>query len=168
MKTNSKKLALAGVLCAVACGQYASVSRIRQPVRASAAHGQCHLRRVPGPGLRRGRGLPGQPAAQHLRLRQPPGLPRQHVRRCCAAGLLEDQESARDWRARWFGTGIIGGLLSYPVAVAFMGVVAAPSPFTPMWCPSWSPPWAAPFWPASWYSPSRRAAPQSMRAALEH
>ncbi|CAN4050725.1 hypothetical protein EJMLMN_EJMLMN_14825, partial [Dysosmobacter welbionis] len=47
--------------------------------------------------LRRGRGLPGQPAAQHLRLRQPPGLPRQYVRRpAVRPGLLEDQESARD------------------------------------------------------------------------
>ena len=48
-------------------------------------------------GCGKGRGLPGQPAAQHLRLRQPPGLPRQYVRRpAVRPGLLEDQESARD------------------------------------------------------------------------
>ena len=83
-------------------GQYASVSRIRQPVRASAAHGQCHLRRVPGPGLRRGRGLPGQPAAQHLRLRQPPGLPRQHVRRpAVRTGCLLYTSDAADDLLLW-------------------------------------------------------------------
>ena len=36
-----------------------------------------------------------------------------------------------------FGTGIIGGLLSYPVAIAFMGKVAGSASATPpMWCPS--------------------------------
>lgn len=98
MKTNSKKLALAGVLCAVAVVG----SMLQFPVFGSQCAPVQHMVNVIcavflGPGLRRGRGLPGQPAAQHLRLRQPPGLPRQYVRRpAVRPGLLEDQESARD------------------------------------------------------------------------
>ena len=89
-------------------GQYASVSRIRQPVRASAAHGQCHLRRVPGPGLRRGRGLPGSRCGALL----------------CGLVYWKTRNLPATLAGEVFGTGIIGGLLSYPVAVAFMGVVA--------------------------------------------
>ena len=43
-----------------------------------------------------------------------------------------------------FGTGIIGGLAAYPVAILFTGADAAPSS---------SPLWPAPFWPASWLPP---------------
>lgn len=126
MKTNSKKLALAGVLCAVAVVG----SMLQFPVFGSQCAPVQHMVNVIcavflGPGLRRGRGLPGQPAAQHLRLRQPPGLPRQYVRRLlCGLVYWKTRNLPATLAGEVFGTGIIGGLLSYPVAVAFMGVVA--------------------------------------------
>ena len=125
MKTNSKKLALAGVLCAVAVVG----SMLQFPVFGSQCAPVQHMVNVIcavflGPGY----GVAVAFLASLLRNIFGLGSSWPSQAACAAPavrpGLLEDQESARDLAGEVFGTGIIGGLLSYPVAVAFMGVVA--------------------------------------------
>ena len=152
MKTNSKKLALAGVLCAVAVVG----SMLQFPVFGSQCAPVQHMVNVIcavflGPGY----GVAVAFLASLLRNIFGLGSLLAFPGSMCGAllcGLVywKTRNLPATLAGEVFGTGIIGGLLSYPVAVAFMGVVAG-----------WSPPWAAPFWPASWYSPSRRAAPSN-------
>lgn len=58
-----------------------------------------------------------------------------------------------------FGTGIIGGLLAWPVAILFMGKAAGDIAFMPTLCRSWFPPWAVPSLPASSCLRWKRTAP---------
>ena len=116
MKTNSKKLALAGVLCAVAVVG----SMLQFPVFGSQCAPVQHMVNVIcavflGPGY-------GVAVAFLASLLAFPGS-------MCGAllcGLVywKTRNLPATLAGEVFGTGIIGGLLSYPVAVAFMGVVA--------------------------------------------
>ncbi len=114
MKTNSKKLAPGRrAVRRGRSGQYASVSRIRQPVRASAAHGECHLRRVPGPGY----GVAVAFLASLLRNIFGLGSLLAFPGSMCGAllcGLVywNTRNLPATLAGEVFGTGIIGGLLS--------------------------------------------------------
>ena len=105
MKTNSKKLALAGVLCAVAVVG----SMLQFPVFGSQCAPVQHMVNVIcavflGPGY----GVAVAFLASLL----------------CGLVYWKTRNLPATLAGEVFGTGIIGGLLSYPVAVAFMGVVA--------------------------------------------
>ena len=114
MKTNSKKLALAGVLCAVAVVG----SMLQFPVFGSQCAPVQHMVNVIcavflGPGY----GVAVAFLASLLRNIFGLGSLLAFPGSMCGALLC-------GLAGEVFGTGIIGGLLSYPVAVAFMGVVA--------------------------------------------
>ena len=118
MKTNSKKLALAGVLCAVAVVG----SMLQFPVFGSQCAPVQHmvnvicavflgvlairLRNIFGLGSLLA--FPGSMCGALL----------------CGLVYWKTRNLPATLAGEVFGTGIIGGLLSYPVAVAFMGVVA--------------------------------------------
>ena len=113
MKTNSKKLALAGVLCAVAVVG----SMLQFPVFGSQCAPVQHMVNVIcavflGPGY----GVAVAFLASLLR----------NIFGALLCGLVywKTRNLPATLAGEVFGTGIIGGLLSYPVAVAFMGVVA--------------------------------------------
>ena len=115
MKTNSKKLALAGVLCAVAVVG----SMLQFPVFGSQCAPVQHmvnvicavflaslLRNIFGLGSLLA--FPGSMCGALL----------------CGLVYWKTRNLPATLAGEVFGTGIIGGLLSYPMAVAFMGVVA--------------------------------------------
>ena len=109
MKTNSKKLALAGVLCAVAVVG----SMLQFPVFGSQCAPVQHMVNVIcavflGPGYGVAVAFPGSMCGALL----------------CGLVYWKTRNLPATLAGEVFGTGIIGGLLSYPVAVAFMGVVA--------------------------------------------
>ena len=116
MKTNSKKLALAGVLCAVAVvgsmlqfpvfgSQCAPVQHMVNVIYAVAFLASL-LRNIFGLGSLLA--FPGSMCGALL----------------CGLVYWKTRNLPATLAGEVFGTGIIGGLLSYPVAVAFMGVVA--------------------------------------------
>ena len=119
MKSNSKKLALAGVLCAVAVVG----SMLQFPVFGSQCAPVQHMVNVicavflgPGYGV----------AVAFLAslLRNIFGLGSLLAALLCGLVYWKTRNLPATLAGEVFGTGIIGGLLSYPVAVAFMGVVA--------------------------------------------
>mgnify|MGYP000403432098 CR=1 FL=1 len=126
MKTNSKKLALAGVLCAVAVVG----SMLQFPVFGSQCAPVQHMVNVIcavflGPGY----GVAVAFLASLLRNIFGLGSLLAFPGSMCGAllcGLVywKTRNLPATLAGEVFGTGIIGGLLSYPVAVAFMGVVA--------------------------------------------
>jgi len=132
MKTNTKKLALAGVLCAVAVVG----SMIQFPVFGSQCAPVQHMVNVIcavclGPWY----GVAVAFAASVLRNLLGLGSLLAFPGSMCGALLC----GLVFWKTRnlpatlvgeVFGTGIIGGLLSYPIAVAFMGVVAGSIGYT--------------------------------------
>ena len=132
MKTNTKKLALAGVLCAVAVVG----SMIQFPVFGSQCAPVQHMVNVIcavclGPWY----GVVVAFAASVLRNLLGLGSLLAFPGSMCGALLC----GLVFWKTRnlpatlvgeVFGTGIIGGLLSYPIAVAFMGVVAGSIGYT--------------------------------------
>ena len=132
MKTNSKKLALAGVLCAVAVVG----SMLQFPVFGSQCAPVQHMVNVLcavllGPGY----GVVVAFLASLLRNLLGLGSLLAFPGSMCGAllcGLIY-------WRTKnlpatlvgeVFGTGIIGGLLSYPIAITFMGKVAGSIGYT--------------------------------------
>ena len=133
MKNNSvKKLALAGVLCAVAVAG----SMFSFPVFASKCAPVQHMVNVLcavflGPWY----GLAAAFAASLLRNLLGLGSLLAFPGSMCGALLcgLAWRTSKNLWltlAAEVFGTGIVGGLLAYPVAVAFMGADAGAVAFT--------------------------------------
>ena len=109
MKTNSKKLALAGVLCAVAVVG----SMLQFPVFGSQCAPVQHMVNVIcavflGPGCGVAVAFLGSMCGALL----------------CGLVYWKTRNLPATLAGEVFGTGIIGGLLSYPMAVAFMGVVA--------------------------------------------
>ena len=126
MKTNTKKLALAGVLCAVAVVG----SLLQFPVFGSQCAPVQHMVNVIcavflGPGY----GVAVAFLASLLRNLFHLGSLLAFPGSMCGAllcGLVywKTRNLPATLAGEVFGTGIIGGLLSYPVAVAFMGVVA--------------------------------------------
>ena len=160
MKTNSKKLALAGVLCAVAVVG----SMLQFPVFGSQCAPVQHMVNVIcavflGRLLRNIFGLgsllafPGSMCGALL----------------CGLVYWKTKNLPATLVGEVFGTGIIGGLLSYPVAVAFMGVVAGSIAFYA---------YVVPFLVSTVggsilagilvFTLQRSGALKSMRAALEH
>ena len=132
MKTNTKKLALAGVLCAVAVVG----SMLQFPVFGSQCPPEQHMVNVIcavflGPGY----GVAVAFLASLLRNLFHLGSLLAFPGSMCGAllcGLIY-------WRTKnlpatlvgeVFGTGIIGGLLSYPIAITFMGKVAGSIGYT--------------------------------------
>ena len=133
MKRNStKKLALAGVLCAVAVAG----STLSFPVFASKCAPVQHMVNVLcavflGPWY----GLGAAFAASLLRNLLGLGSLLAFPGSMCGALLcgLVWRKSKNLWltlAAEVFGTGVLGGLLAYPVAVAFMGADAGAVAFT--------------------------------------
>mgnify|MGYP000383243794 CR=1 FL=1 len=132
MKTNSKKLALAGVLCAVAVVG----SMLQFPVFGSQCAPVQHMVNVIcavflGPGY----GVAVAFLASLLRNIFGLGSLLAFPGSMCGAllcGLMykKTQNLPATLCAEVFGTGIIGGLLSYPIAIAFMGVVAGSIGYT--------------------------------------
>ena len=126
MKTNSKKLALAGVLCAVAVVG----SMLQFPVFGSQCAPVQHMVNVIcavflGPGY----GVAVAFVASLIRNLLGLGSLLAFPGSMCGAllcGLIywKTKNLPATLVGEVFGTGIIGGLLSYPVAVAFMGVTA--------------------------------------------
>ena len=132
MKTNSKKLALAGVLCAVAVVG----SMLQFPVFGSQCAPVQHMVNVIcavflGPGY----GVAVAFLASLLRNIFGLGSLLAFPGSMCGAllcGLMYKKTAnlPATLCAEVFGTGIIGGLLSYPIAIAFMGVVAGTIGYT--------------------------------------
>ena len=126
--TTTHKLALAGVLCAVAVVG----SLLSFPVLGSKCAPVQHMVNilcavVLGPWYGVGVAFVASLAAQHPRHRQSHGLPRQHVRRAAVRrGVLEDRRTCPlTLIAEVFGTGIIGGFAAYPIAKYLMGLTPA-------------------------------------------
>ena len=109
-----------------------------------------------------GRGLPGQPAAQHLRLRQPPGLPRQHVRRLlCGLVYWKTRDLPATLAGEVFGTGIIGACFVLSCGGGLYGRSGRLHRLYAYVVPFLVSTVGGSILPASWYSPSRRAAPSN-------
>ena len=132
MKTNSKKLALAGVLCAVAVVG----SMLQFPVFGSQCAPVQHMVNVIcavflGPGY----GVAVAFLASLLRNIFGLGSLLAFPGSMCGAllcGLVywKTRNLPATLAGEVFGTGIIGGLLSYPIAIAFMGKVAGSIGYT--------------------------------------
>ena len=133
MKSNTtKKLALAGVFCAVAVVG----SMFSFPVFSSKCAPVKHMVNILcavflGPGY----GLAAAFVASVLRNLLGLGSLLAFPGSMCGAllcGLMykKTQNLPATLCAEVFGTGIIGGLLSYPIAIAFMGVVAGSIGYT--------------------------------------
>ena len=126
MKTNSKKLALAGVLCAVAVVG----SLFTFPVLASKCAPIQHMVNVLcavllGPWYGVGVAFGASLIRNLLGLGTIMAFPGSMCGALlCGLVYWKTRNLPATLAGEVFGTGIIGGLLSYPVAVAFMGVVA--------------------------------------------
>lgn len=125
-KSNTKKLALAGVLCAVAVvGSMFSFPVFGSKCAPGAAHGQCTVRRSAGTLVWRWCRICGQPAAQPAGPWQPVAFPGSMCGALlCGIVYHKTHKLLPTLIGEVFGTGIIGGLLAWPVAILFMGKAA--------------------------------------------
>lgn len=120
----ARKVTLAGLLVAVAVVG----STFSFPVFSSKCAPVQHMVNILcavllGPGYGVAAAFAASLLAQPAGPGEPAGLPRQHVRRSAVRpDVQKDRNLPATLCAEVFGTGIIGGLLSYPIAVAFMGV----------------------------------------------
>ena len=161
-RSNLRKLAAAGLLCAVAV---VGSMFIGFPVFGSKCAPVQHMVNILcavclGPGY----GVGVAFCASLLRIVLGSGSVLAFPGSMCGAllcGLVfwRSRNLSATLAAEVLGTGVVGGLAAYPLALVFLPEAAAGVGFAAMWCPSSSPRWPAPPWPAFWWPPCAAPAP---------